>query len=165
MTITTTRRDIFDARGIATRLEATLAAYDAEFDAEDAAEDAAAEQAPAIEDAVADKQAGPARCLGCRRPIRSARALARSYGEGCWRKARRRASELGAAYSDEQIEKAVEAVEDGAVIPGESAAVWLVVSSRGDEVYEVAGGAVCTCPAGEAGRGCWHLAAVEMISA
>jgi uncharacterized Zn finger protein len=50
-------------------------------------------------------------------------------------------------------------------VPAAEPFVWLVVSSRGDDVYEVANGARCTCPAGEAGRACWHLAAVGLVAA
>lgn len=106
-----------------------------------------------VEAAPVAEQVAPARCRDCGRPIRAAASVARGLGEGCLRKARRRAVELGDAYSDDQVEAAVEAVEDGAVVPDADAGVWLVVASKGEVVYTT-DGAVFDCPAGKAGRAC-----------
>ncbi|ADP78361.1 DUF6011 domain-containing protein [Pseudofrankia inefficax] len=112
---------------------------------------------------VADFTPAPAAtCLGCGRRITAAASVARGYGEGCWRRARRRAALLAGSFSDRQVEQAVEAVEDGAIVPAETPRAWLVVSSKGDEVYQT-DGAACDCPAGQSGRICWHLASVALV--
>ncbi|ADP84395.1 DUF6011 domain-containing protein [Pseudofrankia inefficax] len=113
---------------------------------------------------VADFTPAPApTCLGCGRALRSARSIAAGMGPTCLRNARRRAALLAGSFTDRQIEAAVEAVEDGAVIPAETPRVWLIVGSKGDEIYTT-DGAVCDCLAGQNGRACWHLAATALVT-
>jgi hypothetical protein len=146
----TATRNAHDARGIAARLDAMLAEADAEFDAEDAA---AVVTAPA-----------PVRCLGCRRILKSETSIARGRGKACYRRALAAAATLGPEYSDRQVESAIEAIEDGAVVPAAVPGVWYVVGSRGDAIYETTT-ATCTCLAfSEHGRTCWHRASVELVA-
>ncbi|HTR94665.1 MAG TPA: DUF6011 domain-containing protein [Trebonia sp.] len=62
-------------------------------------------------------------CLGCGRTLRSAAAVARGYGSGCWAKVRKaeRAADLS-AWAPRQIEQAAELIEDGGVVPPPSRA-------------------------------------------
>jgi hypothetical protein len=122
---------------------------------------------PQCPDQVRDAAAvAEVRCLGgCGRVLRSPASIARKYGRRCWERAHRRAETLASSFTDEQVERAVEAVEDGAVVPGETPAVWYVVSSRGDAFYTVENAAICDCEAGQAGRMCWHLGAVALVAA
>jgi len=107
----------------------------------------------------------PARCLGCGRALRSAKSLAAGMGPTCLRNARRRASLLDGSFSDRQVEAAVEAVEDGAVVPAAVAGVFYVVGSKGDKVYETTAAGTCTCRAFvDGGRLCWHAAAVALVA-
>ncbi|MDT3438322.1 DUF6011 domain-containing protein [Pseudofrankia sp. BMG5.37] len=160
-TTTTATRDLFDIVGafgdetdaMAERFAAVVAGV-------------ALEAAPAVTETPAEPvPAAEVRCLGgCGRVLRSAASIARGYGRRCWERAHRRAETLAGSFSDDQVEAAVEAIEDGAVIPAAEAHVWLVVSSRGDEVYRVENAAVCDCEAGQAGRQCWHLGAVALVA-
>lgn len=111
----------------------------------------------------------PIDCLGCGRTIVSARSLRAAnrnggYGRGCARKVADRAKAAAQSEPATRLDAATEAIEDGAVVH-QTRDLWLVVSSKGDEVYtvDVATGG-CTCPAGEHGRSCWHQLAVELLT-
>ena len=103
------------------------------------------------------------RCIGCDRPVRSAEAIARGYGAGCWRKAHRRArlAALTADYTDRQIDDAVELVEDGGVIHLRGQ-VFLTVGHRGDTYRTTT--RTCNCARGLAGKPCFHSAAVTLVA-
>ena len=105
------------------------------------------------------------RCLGCRRPIRSAEALATGYGAGC-RAKMRKAADLS-AWTESQIEDARQAIEDGAVVPSTREGVFHVVSKDGAEVHLVAREG-CNCENGmktRQPRPCWHRCAVAIVLA
>jgi len=104
-------------------------------------------------------------CLGgCGRKLTSAESVARGYGRRCWRRAHERAATLGPEYSDRQVEAAVEAIEDGAVVPAAVPGVWYVVGSKGDAIYETTA-ATCTCKHfTERGKACSHMAAVALVA-
>jgi hypothetical protein len=104
----------------------------------------------------------PARCLRCRRPIRSAEALATGYGAGCRAKIRRAAKSAGlSAWTDRQAEDARELIDDGGVVPTAKPGVFRTVSTRGDAVY-LTSASWCACPAK---KECYHRAAVEIVLA
>lgn len=101
-------------------------------------------------------------CLapGCGRRLYCATSRARGYGWGCWRRIRAaaKASALAAklaAFTARQIDAALEAIEDCAVIPAAVIGWFHVVSSDGSEIYE---GTAETCPCA-APAACWHRAA------
>lgn len=103
------------------------------------------------------------RCLSCRRRLRSARSVARGRGPRCWAKVlASAAAELAGEYSGDQLGKARELLELGAVIPTRRRHVFRVVSSSGTHPYVTAIQA-CTCPAGLHGRRCYHRAAVTIL--
>ena len=104
------------------------------------------------------------RCLGgCGRRLTSATSIRRGYGRQCWKRAHERAATLGPEYSDTQVESALEALEDGAVVPAAVPGVWYVVGSRGDAIYETTL-ATCTCERfGKRGKACSHMAAVSLV--
>lgn len=63
-----------------------------------------------------------------------------------------------------QISKAAELIEDGAVTSF-GRGLYVVVGSNGVDRYIVnAADYTCTCPAGQHGRACYHLAAVRMLT-
>ena len=104
-------------------------------------------------------------CLRCGRELRCAASRSRGYGWGCWARIRlaRRLAAL-AEFTARQIEQAGELIEDAAVIPTALTAVFRTVSSDGQQVYLTTRRG-CTCPAGLAGRACYHRAAVLLVSA
>jgi hypothetical protein len=107
-------------------------------------------------------------CLRCGRKLRSAEALARGYGRGCWSKVRQ--AEQGtdlAAWTASQAEDARQAIEDGAVVPSNREGVFHVVSTDGSEVHLVHPKA-CNCTNGlktRPSRPCWHRCAVAIVLA
>lgn len=109
-----------------------------------------------------------ARCLGCRRPIRSAEALATGYGAGCRAKMRKAAKTADlSAWTPSQIEEAKQAIEDGAVVPSNRDGVFHVVSADGSEVHLTAEHG-CNCANGLRTlppRPCFHRCAVAIVLA
>lgn len=108
------------------------------------------------------------RCLGCRRPIRSAESIATGYGAGCRAKFRKaaRTADLS-AWTESQIADARQAIEDGAVVPSTREGVFHVVSSDGTEVHRTAERG-CNCTNGlqtRPPRPCWHRCAVAIVMA
>ena len=110
----------------------------------------------------------PRRCLGCRHLIRSAEALATGYGAGCRAKIRRAARTADLSqWTASQVAEAVQAVEDGAVVPSTRPGVLHVVSSDGSEVYRTHRDG-CSCTNGlqtRPPRPCWHRCAVAIVTA
>ncbi|MFI0827238.1 hypothetical protein ACH4Q7_22595 [Streptomyces roseolus] len=89
------------------------------------------------------------RCAKCGRSLK--KDSPDGYGPKCRAKVRKatRAPEL-AQYKPHMIEKAVELIEQGGIVPLRKSTknrVYLAVSSDGGTTYRVAR-AACTCPAG-----------------
>lgn len=108
------------------------------------------------------------RCMGCRRPIRSAESVAVGYGAGCRAKMRKaaRTADLS-AWTASQVAEARQALEDGAVVPSTREGVFHVVSSDGSEVHRTAAHG-CNCTSGlqtRPPRPCWHRCAVVIVLA
>lgn len=100
-------------------------------------------------------------CHRCGRIIRSAKSVAAGLGPVCAAKIAEAA--LVAARTDPaaQVDKAVELIEDGAIVQITPAVYW-AVSTDGTVNYEVSpltGG--CTCKASQYGQRCFHLLAAE----
>jgi hypothetical protein len=106
-------------------------------------------------------------CLrpGCGRRLTSPVSRERGYGHGCWRKLRlvRTVARdvLSGAYTKDQLDKADEIIEDGALVPSGTEGLFLAVSSDGTEIYSTTADA-CDCPASKA---CCHRAAATMTLA
>jgi hypothetical protein len=107
-------------------------------------------------------------CLapGCGRRLFCKTSRARGYGWGCWRRIRAAAKVEAlaaklAVFTARQIESALEAIEDCAVIPAAVIGWFHVVSTDGSEVYEGTAQS-CPCPASAE---CWHRAAMIMATA
>lgn len=109
-----------------------------------------------------------ARCLGCRRPIRSAESIAAGYGAGCRAKLRKAAKQADlSAWTESQIADARQAIEDGAVVPSNREGVFHVVSKDGAEVH-LTHRAGCNCEGGlktRQPRPCFHRCAVAVVLA
>jgi hypothetical protein len=107
-------------------------------------------------------------CLRCGRKLRSAEAVARGYGAGCWAKVRKaeRTVDLS-AWTESQVEDARQAIEDGAVVPSTREGVFHVVSVDGSEVHRTHRDC-CNCTAGlktYQPRPCWHRCAIAIVLA
>lgn len=115
----------------------------------------------------------PATCTRCGRVLTSAASVAAGVGPVCARRIREHAAAALAAHSPAAIEKALELIADGAVLPvpvrpGVPLAVgfrrYLAVSSDGTVAYETTS-TQCTCRAAQFGRDCYHRAAVDLLAA
>ncbi|MFD0209150.1 SWIM zinc finger family protein [Streptomyces hirsutus] len=106
------------------------------------------------------------RCTKCGRRLR--KYSPDGMGEKCRRKVRKagRSEEL-AQYKPHLVEKAVELLEQGGVIPLRDTRknlVYLAVSSDGTQAYRTAR-AACTCPGGlRAKYMCAHRIAVHILA-
>jgi hypothetical protein len=104
------------------------------------------------------------RCLGCGRPLRSAKSIAAGRGRVCQRKVRQAEQAIDLTdYKAHQIASARELIEDGAIIPLRSV-IFIAVSTDGTETYKTAPTA-CTCPAGTKGSRCYHTLAARLLLA
>ncbi|MFF4388566.1 hypothetical protein ACFY0G_17565 [Streptomyces sp. NPDC001552] len=109
----------------------------------------------------------PARCLKCRRILR--RPTPDGYGPKCRRKvhtaARTERTSPNSRYQGWQINKAIELLEMGAVVPLRQNRIFLVVSDDGSEIYRTAASGQCNCPAGLRSVRCYHAAAARFAQA
>jgi uncharacterized Zn finger protein len=111
----------------------------------------------------------PTPCTRCGRPLRAATSIARGTGPGCARRIREVAAAATDVVNADTIAKAVEDIEDGALIDTRRVTaagrrVFAVVSSRGDATY-LATTQTCTCRGGHRGRICRHRVAVALLAA
>lgn len=106
-------------------------------------------------------------CLRCGRPLRSARSVARGRGRWCQAKVRTAAETTDlSGFKAEQVDKARELIELGAIVATSRTNVFAAVSSDGTTYYVVdAAAQTCTCRAGERGLRCYHLAAALVLQA
>ncbi len=113
------------------------------------------------------EQTHQASCLRCGRPLRSARSIARGRGRWCQAKVRAAAETTDLSeFTAEQIDKARELIELGAVVATSRDGIYAAVSSDGTTYYVVdAVRQTCTCRAGERGLRCYHLAAALVLQA
>jgi len=111
------------------------------------------------------RPAPTAKCGRCRRTLTAARSVALGYGRTCQTRIAVAAKAAAALFKPAQIVKAVDAIELHAVIRT-AGTTYAALSSAGDVAYrvELAAG-TCTCPAGQHGRACYHLAAAAILVA
>jgi hypothetical protein len=110
-----------------------------------------------------------AKCTRCGRTLTSLRSIALGYGPTCARRITAAAAVVDLdAYKTFQVTKAIELIAERAIVAAgrTSPTVFLAVSSRGDATYQVdTEDHTCSCPAGESGRTCYHLAAADILAA
>jgi hypothetical protein len=110
-----------------------------------------------------------AKCTRCGRTLTSLRSITLGYGPTCARRITTAAAVVDlAAYKTFQITKAIELIAERAIVAAgrTTPTLFLAVSSRGDATYRVdAEQQSCSCPAGENGRTCYHLAAADILAA
>lgn len=102
-------------------------------------------------------------CTRCGRPLRSTTSRTRGYGAHCGRIIRTTAT-TATTYKPEQIEAAIELIEDGGIHTLRPGRVWLTISTDGTATHRTAHNA-CTCKAGLRGANCYHRAAVHLLAA
>jgi hypothetical protein len=102
------------------------------------------------------------KCRRCGRQLRSQRSRDLGYGVWCLRRVIKAVSALNPQPSPIQVEKAFDALLDGAVTRYRS--IFKIVSSDGYRRYTVTRSA-CTCAAGMHDRLCWHRVAVIIAKA
>jgi hypothetical protein len=111
------------------------------------------------------------KCAECGRTLTNLRSIAARRGPTCRARVAQAiatATTNGklAAYQPAQVAKAVEVVELAAIARVRRSTAWVVVSSHGNATYTVdIHTRTCTCPAGDHGRRCYHLAAAEILAA
>jgi hypothetical protein len=106
------------------------------------------------------------RCRKCRHVLRSAKSIKLGYGPTCARRIKENARIAATDYKPQQVEKAMELIELGAIVATVHALLFEVVSSSGTERYLTdAAARACTCKAGERGVRCYHLAAAQILTA
>lgn len=105
------------------------------------------------------------RCVECKRPLRSAESVARRYGRVCGAKIAARAAALKTqGVTAAALDKAVELIADGGVVPVKGRTVFRMVSTDGQKRY-LTHQSACTCPAGTKGRHlCYHRVAAMVLS-
>lgn len=112
---------------------------------------------------MSNRDGHPAKCLRCGRKLTASASL--GYGPVCRRRIRQAAAATETpGVKPEQHAKAVELIEQGAIVPTSRPGVFRAVSSDGSVIY-LAHSATCTCPAGLRGRTCYHSVAVRLILA
>ena len=106
-----------------------------------------------------------ARCLRCGRKLTAAGSVARRLGKACAAKvaAATQAADLS-AWTPAQVADALQAIEDGAVVPSTRDGVFHVVSTDGTGVHLTAAG-WCDCRASEKDKLCYHRCAVVIMTA
>ncbi|MGJ3558944.1 hypothetical protein ACR6C2_08165 [Streptomyces sp. INA 01156] len=102
------------------------------------------------------------RCLRCRRRLRN--PSPDGYGPRCRRKVRQAARAEG-EHPLWQVNKAIELLELGAVVPLRQNRVFLVVADDGLGVYRTAATGQCNCPAGLRSVRCYHAVAAHLVAA
>src|ERR671910_1554176 len=103
-----------------------------------------------------------AKCKRCHRALRDPKSIARGYGRTCAGKVAAKVNATVATFKPAQVDKAMALIASGGI-----------TSSGVDSFYVVKGTAaihrtdadLCTCPAGQHGRTCYHLIAARVLDA
>lgn len=106
------------------------------------------------------------RCLGCGRPLRSAKSIAAKYGPRCKARYQQRLRDaLRTGCKPALVDKARELIEDGGIVAIRGRHIFRAVSSDGARTYKTAAQA-CTCEAGVRARHlCSHRIAAASLAA
>lgn len=102
-------------------------------------------------------------CTRCGRKLTDPRSVARGVGPKCAKRIAAKAQEVMAAYKPEQVRKALTLIADGGLVPVRLGS-YTAVSSSGRDHYRT-DGTMCTCPAGQHMRACYHMLAARLVAA
>lgn len=106
-----------------------------------------------------------ATCTRCGRRLTSTQSITRGYGKGCAAKVRKaQATADLTGWSADQVAKAAELIEDGAVVRLRGR-IYLAVSADGLSVHRTATTGQCTCKAGlKSSKPCYHVLAAQILT-
>jgi hypothetical protein len=104
-----------------------------------------------------------AHCLRCGRTLTATRSIRNGMGRACRRRVLAALELVITSYKPFQITKARDLIAEQSIIPTGRPALYLAVSSDGQNTYLVdADEHSCTCPARV---DCYHLAAGDILTA
>ncbi len=104
-------------------------------------------------------------CLRCGRTLTSAKSIGDGMGRTCKAKVAAAAQTTTPDYKPAQVDKAMELIEQGGIVPFRGRRIFRTVSSDGTRTYLTAPQA-CNCAAGLRGRHiCFHRIAASIIAA
>lgn len=99
-------------------------------------------------------------CTRCHRALKDPKSIERGRGPVCERKYRAAVEEAAKLTSEAQVDKAVALLASGGVVKNGSDSFYAVTTSSGTYRTDRT---LCTCPAGQNGRTCYHLVAVCLV--
>jgi len=102
------------------------------------------------------------KCTRCDRVLKDPKSIERGRGPVCERKYRAAIEEATKQTSDGIVAKALTLLANGGVVKNAQDSFYTVTSIGGASTYRV-DRALCTCPAGQNGRVCYHRLAVNLV--
>lgn len=99
-------------------------------------------------------------CKRCHRALRDPKSVAQERGPVCERKYQAALREAAKLTSDAQVDKAVALLDAAGVQPSGVDSFYVVTTQSG--TYRTDRN-LCTCPAGQNGRACYHRIAVCLV--
>lgn len=99
-------------------------------------------------------------CTRCHRVLSDPKSIERGRGPVCERKYQAAVEEAAKLTSAEQVSKAVALLAAGGVTKDAKGSFYTVTTPNGSYRTDRA---LCTCPAGQNGRTCYHLVAVCLV--
>lgn len=106
--------------------------------------------------------AQPAKCKRCHRVLRDPRSIARGYGRTCAGKVAAKVAATVATFKQAQVDKAMALIASGGITPSGVDAFYVV---KGAGAIHRTDATLCTCPAGQHDRTCYHLIAARVLDA
>lgn len=111
-------------------------------------------------DTTADAIPATGICTRCHRALKDPKSIERGRGPVCERKYRAAVEEAAKLTSQAQVDKAVALLASGAVVKNAQDSFYAVTTQNGMWRTDRT---LCTCPAGQNGRTCYHLVAVCLV--
>lgn len=114
-------------------------------------------------------QVPTANCLRCGRKLTGAKSVTAGMGRTCAAKVKAAANVINLDHFKDAkgaADRAAQLIADAGIVPTRHAGQYIATSSDGQKTYAVdTVDRSCTCPAGLAGRACYHLVAADIITA
>lgn len=103
----------------------------------------------------------PAKCKRCHRALRDPKSVARGYGRTCAAKVAAKVNATVATFKPAQVDKAMALIANGGIVTL-GGSFYQATGSHG--IYRT-DATLCTCPAGQRDRTCYHLIAARVLDA
>jgi hypothetical protein len=100
-----------------------------------------------------------AKCKRCHRTLSDPASVARGYGRTCAAKVAANVTAAVAPFTQPQVDKALALIAGGGLVTSGTDSFYL---ARGAYRTDAT---LCTCPAGQHGRTCYHLIAARVLDA